>query len=44
MESLELYQKEFLKTREKFNEIGFELIGTNSNSNGILYFTVRKKN
>ena len=43
MQSLESYQKEFLKEKEKFEGMGYELIGTNSNANEILFFTVKKK-
>ena len=43
MESLELFAKEFLETKEKFNSMGYELIGTNEGSNKVTYFTVKKK-
>lgn len=43
MESLELFAKEFLETKEKFDTMGFELIGTKMGPNETKYFTVRKK-
>ena len=44
MESVELFAKEFLKEKERFDSMGYELIGTKLGSNEIKYFTVRKKN
>lgn len=43
MESLELFAKEFLETKEKFNSMGYELIGTKVGPNETKYFTVKKK-
>ena len=45
MESLELYAKDFMTSKEKLNTIGFELIGTKSNFNEkeIIYLVKKKK-
>ena len=45
MESIELYAKDFIESKEKLNAIGFELVGTKSISkeNKILYLVKKKE-
>lgn len=42
MEALELYAKEWMEVKEKFAAIGFELIGTKSETEHMLYFVKEK--
>jgi hypothetical protein len=45
MEALELYAKEFMKEKEKFDSMGYELIATNPDpcNDSKSFYTVRKK-
>ena len=43
MESVEKYAKEFMEFKEKFNAIGFELIGSKYNKKCTFYLVKEKK-
>ena len=41
MEAIEMYAKEFMEFTKRFNDIGFDLIGSKTNS-GVKFYTVRE--
>ena len=42
MEALESYAKDWMETKRKFAAIGFELVGTKSETEHMLYFVKEK--
>ena len=42
MEAVEIYAKEFMEFKKRFDSIGFDLIGSKTNS-GVIFYTVKER-
>ena len=42
MEAVKVYAKEFMEFKKRFELIGFDLVGSRTNS-GVIYYTVKER-